>query len=40
MLLLFPRAIASLYTNDPAVIAIAASLIPIAGVFQVFDGCR
>ena len=39
-LLVFPRAIASLYTNDPAVIAIAASLIPIAGVFQVFDGLQ
>ena len=39
-LLLFPRAIAALYTNDPAVIAIAASLIPIAGVFQVFDGLQ
>jgi MATE family multidrug resistance protein len=39
-LVLFPRAIASLYTNDPAVIAIAATLIPIAGVFQVFDGLQ
>jgi MATE family multidrug resistance protein len=39
-LLTFPRAIAALYTNDPAVIAIAASLIPIAGVFQVFDGLQ
>jgi MATE family multidrug resistance protein len=39
-LFLFPRVIASLYTNDPAVIAIAATLIPIAGVFQVFDGLQ
>jgi MATE family multidrug resistance protein len=39
-LLLFPRAIAALYTNDPGVIAIAASLIPIAGVFQIFDGLQ
>jgi MATE family multidrug resistance protein len=39
-LLLFPHAIASLYSNDPAVIAIAASLIPIAGVFQIFDGLQ
>ena len=39
-LLLLPRAIAALYTNDPAVIAIAASLIPIAGVFQIFDGLQ
>lgn len=40
MMLLVPRAISALYTNDPAVIAIAASLIPIAGVFQIFDGLQ
>lgn len=39
-MLLWPRAIAALYTNDPAVIAIAASLIPIAGLFQIFDGLQ
>jgi MATE family multidrug resistance protein len=36
--LLFPRKLAALMTSDPAVIAIAATLIPVAGVFQVFDG--
>jgi len=39
-LFLFPHAIASLYSKDPAVVAIAATLIPIAGVFQVFDGLQ
>jgi MATE family multidrug resistance protein len=38
--LLAPRLIASAYTNDPATIALAAALIPIAGVFQVFDGTQ
>jgi multidrug resistance protein, MATE family len=33
-----PKLLASMMTSDPAVIAIAASLIPVAGVFQVFDG--
>jgi MATE family multidrug resistance protein len=40
VLLALPRAIASLYTNDPAVIAMAAILIPLAGIFQVFDGIQ
>lgn len=40
VLLAFPRAIASLYTPDLAVGALAAALIPIAGVFQVFDGVQ
>ncbi len=40
IMLLFPRAIAALYTNDAPVIALAAALIPIAGVFQVFDGIQ
>ncbi len=35
-----PRWIAAAYTNDAATIALAASLIPIAGVFQVFDGLQ
>ena len=35
-----PRAIAALYTRDAAVRAVAAALIPIAGVFQVFDGTQ
>ncbi len=33
-----PRLLASMMTNDPAVVAIAATLIPVAGVFQVLDG--
>ena len=33
-----PRALAHAFTNDAAVVALAAVLIPIAGVFQVFDG--
>lgn len=33
-----PRLLASAFTSDARVIALAAVLIPIAGVFQVFDG--
>ena len=40
LMLIFPRAIASLYTRDGGVGALAAALIPIAGVFQVFDGIQ
>ena len=40
LFLLFPRPLAAMYTSDTAVIAIAASLIPIAGLFQVFDGMQ
>jgi multidrug resistance protein, MATE family len=36
--LLLPRQLAAMMTSDPAVIAIAAALIPVAGIFQVFDG--
>jgi multidrug resistance protein, MATE family len=36
--LLFPRQLAAMMTSDAPVIAIAATLIPIAGIFQVFDG--
>ncbi len=35
-----PRLLAQAYTDDAAVVAVAASLIPIAGVFQVFDGAQ
>jgi len=35
-----PGALARIYTTDPAVLALAVSLIPIAGVFQVFDGLQ
>jgi multidrug resistance protein, MATE family len=37
---LFPEPLARAYTNDATVIALTASLIPIAGVFQVFDGIQ
>lgn len=35
-----PRAIAALYTTDVPVLGLATALIPIAGVFQVFDGIQ
>lgn len=35
-----PRLLARAFTADPGVIAAAAALIPIAGVFQVFDGIQ
>jgi multidrug resistance protein, MATE family len=37
---LFPEALSRAYTGDATVIALAATLIPIAGVFQVFDGIQ
>jgi MATE family multidrug resistance protein len=40
LMLLAPGFFARLYSNDAAVVAVAASLIPIAGVFQVFDGLQ
>ncbi|HET9066839.1 MAG TPA: MATE family efflux transporter [Gemmatimonadales bacterium] len=40
VLLLLPRFLASLYSTDPAVVAFAAALLPIAGIFQVFDGLQ
>ncbi|MFI5228311.1 MAG: MATE family efflux transporter [Gemmatimonadales bacterium] len=36
--LALPRLLAAAFTNDAGVVALAAVLIPIAGVFQVFDG--
>ena len=39
-MLLAPGVLARFYTNDPGVAAMAAALIPIAGVFQVFDGIQ
>lgn len=36
----FPRFLARLYTTDAAVIAMAAALLSIAAVFQVFDGTQ
>ena len=35
-----PGPLARLYTTDASVIAVAVSLIPLAGVFQVFDGIQ
>lgn len=35
-----PGFLARLYSTDPGVVALAATLIPIAGVFQVFDGLQ
>ena len=35
-----PEPLARAYTNDAAVIALTAALIPIAGVFQIFDGIQ
>jgi MATE family multidrug resistance protein len=40
VLLLAPTAIASVYTRDRSVLALAAALLPVAGVFQVFDGIQ
>lgn len=34
------RALASLYTADAAVLAVAAAIIPLAGAFQLFDGTQ
>jgi len=35
-----PEWLARLFTSDPTVIAMASLLIPVAGVFQVFDGIQ
>jgi MATE family multidrug resistance protein len=35
-----PHVLAGFYTTDDAVLALAAVLLPIAGVFQVFDGLQ
>ncbi|HEY8175607.1 MAG TPA: MATE family efflux transporter [Gemmatimonadaceae bacterium] len=40
LFLLAPRFFATLYSRDAALIASAAALIPIAGVFQIFDGTQ
>lgn len=37
---LLPEPLARLYTEDPAVIAVVLSLLPIAALFQVFDGLQ
>ena len=38
--LTMPSALAGIYTNSEEVIALAALLLPIAGLFQVFDGLQ
>jgi MATE family multidrug resistance protein len=38
--LFLPGPLARVYTNAPEVLTIAATLIPLAGVFQVFDGIQ
>jgi MATE family multidrug resistance protein len=38
--LAFPRPLAAMMTSDAAVIGIAATLLPVAGIFQVFDGAQ
>ena len=38
--LLAPAAIAGIYSNDATIVGLAATLLPIAGVFQVFDGAQ
>ena len=40
MFLTVPRLLAGLFTSELGVIAIAGVLIPIAGVFQIFDGAQ
>jgi MATE family multidrug resistance protein len=40
VLLVAPGLIARIYTTDAAVIAVALVLIPLAGLFQVFDGMQ
>lgn len=40
VLVLAPVAVASLYTDDPGVLQLAALLLPVAAAFQVFDGVQ
>lgn len=40
MFLALPGPLARLFSDDPIVVAAAAALLPIAGVFQVFDGLQ
>jgi MATE family multidrug resistance protein len=40
VLVALPGLLARAYTDVDAVVVVAASLIPIAGVFQVFDGAQ
>jgi MATE family multidrug resistance protein len=38
--LLFPRPLGAFYNDDPVVVALVASVLPIAGLFQLFDGTQ
>ncbi len=40
VMIAIPETLARVYTDERAVVALAATLIPIAGVFQVFDGVQ
>ena len=40
LFLAVPTPLASAYVTEPGVVALAASLIPLAGVFQLFDGVQ
>lgn len=40
LFLMIPSELAAFYTDKPASAAIAAALIPLAGVFQIFDGMQ
>lgn len=40
LFVLIPVGLAQVYSTDVAVVALAASLIPLAGLFQVFDGIQ
>jgi MATE family multidrug resistance protein len=40
LMLTAPSLLASLYSAEPEVLALAATLIPLAGVFQIFDGLQ
>ena len=40
LFLVVPRFFAELYTTDPTVIALVVILLPLAGIFQVFDGLQ
>jgi MATE family multidrug resistance protein len=40
MFLTLPGPLSRIFSNDPTVVGAAALLLPIAGVFQVFDGLQ
>ena len=40
MMIVLPGALSRLYTAEPAVLVVATALLPLAGLFQVFDGTQ